>query len=182
MDRPEANEEGEARYSNRDSLRKQVLNRIFLTATMLALALPAQADLSELQWMAGCWSQDGREAGSVEQWTAPAGRSMLGMNRIVSSGKTVSFEFMRIVEEEDGWVGFVASPSGQETARFNLVSMNATKVIFENPEHDFPQRIIYRLDSDGDLNGRIEGKVDGMERAADFPMTRTKCGSEDEPK
>jgi hypothetical protein len=49
---------------------------------------------------------------------------------------------MRIVEEEDGWVGFVASPSGQETARFKLVSMNASKVIFENPEHDFPQRII----------------------------------------
>ena len=59
--------------------------------------------------------------------------------------------------------------------------MSANKVIFENKEHDFPQRIIYRLDSDGDLLGRIEGILDGMDRAADFPMTRTKCGSEDEP-
>ena len=172
---------GETSCDDRDSLKSQMIGRIFLTVTMLVLALPARADISELQWMTGCWSQDGRDKGSVEQWTAPAGRSMLGMNRIVSGGKTISFEFMRIVEEEDGWIGFIASPSGQETARFKLVSMNASKVFFENPKHDFPQRIIYRLDSDGDLIGRIEGEVDGVERAADFPMTRTKCGSEDEP-
>ncbi len=171
---------GDASDSNRDSPRRQVANRILLMVTMLALALSARADISELQWMAGCWSQDGREAGSVEQWTAPAGGSMLGMNRIVSGGKTISFEFMRIVEK-DGWTGFVASPSGQETARFELISMSANRVIFENKEHDFPQRIIYRLDSDGDLLGRIEGILDGMDRAADFPMTRTKCGSKDEP-
>ena len=106
---------------------------------------------------------------------------MLGMSRIVSGGKTVAFEYLRIVEEEDGWIGLVASPSGQETARFNLVSMSTTEVIFENPEHDFPQRIMYRLTSDGNLLGRIEGTVNGTERAVDFPMTRTKCGNEDEP-
>jgi hypothetical protein len=173
--------EGESSNGNRDSLGKQMVAKSYLFLSVLALSLPARADISELQWMAGCWSQDGREIGSVEQWTAPAGGSMLGMNRIVSGGKTITFEFMRIVEEEDGWIGFVASPSGQETARFKLVSMNASKVIFENPKHDFPQRIIYRLDSDGDLIGRIEGEVDGVERAADFPMTRTRCGSGDEP-
>ncbi len=148
---------------------------------LLTPLLPAHADIPDLRWMAGCWSQDGREWGSVEQWTAPAGGTMLGMSRVVSGGKTVAFEFLRIVEEEDGWIGLVASPSGQETARFNLVSMNVNEVIFENPDHDFPQRIIYRLDSDGDLVGRIEGEVNGTARAADFPMTRTKCGSEDEP-
>lgn len=166
---------------NRDSLRGQVVNKGFLIPTMLALSLSARADISQLRWMAGCWLQDGSETGSVEQWTAPAGGSMLGMNRIVSGGKTTAFEFLRIVEEEDGWIGLVASPSGQETARFELISMSANKVIFENKEHDFPQRIIYLLDSEGNLLGRIEGILDGMERAADFPMTRTKCGSEDEP-
>ncbi|MCH8073745.1 MAG: hypothetical protein IIA09_17575 [Proteobacteria bacterium] len=148
---------------------------------LLTAFLSAHADIAELRWMAGCWSQDGQESGSVEQWTAPAGGTMLGMSRVVSGGKTVAFEFLRIVEEEDGWIGLVASPSGQETARFELVSMSANEVIFENPDHDFPQRVIYHLDSDGDLVGRIEGEVNGTEQAADFPMTRTKCGNEDEP-
>ncbi|TDJ38428.1 MAG: hypothetical protein E2O53_00245 [Gammaproteobacteria bacterium] len=147
---------------------------------LLTPFLSARADIADLRWMAGCWSQDGRESGSVEQWTAPAGGTILGMSRIVSGGKTVAFEFLRIVEEEDGWIRLVASPSGQETARFKLVSMSTNEVIFENPDHDFPQRIIYRLDSDSNLVGRIEREVNGTERTADFPMTRTKCGSEDE--
>jgi len=148
---------------------------------LLAPFLSARADIPDLKWLAGCWSQDGREAGSVEQWTAPAGGTMLGMNRIVSGGKTVAFEFLRIIEEEDGWIGLIASPSGQETARFRMVNMGANEVVFENPEHDFPQRIIYRLIGTGKLLGRIEGVVDGEEQSADFPMTRMKCDSGHEP-
>ncbi len=150
--------------------------KILTGLILLLLFAAARADLSELQWMAGCWSLDGNDPGSVEQWTVPAGGTMLGMSRIVSGGKTVAFEYLRIAEE-DGWTVLIASPSGQETARFKLVSMSATKVVFENPDHDFPQRIIYRLNGEGNLLGRIEGKVDGVARAADFPMTKTRCRS-----
>lgn len=45
---------------------------------LLTPFLSAHADVADLQWLAGCWSQDGREAGLVEQWTAPAGGTMLG--------------------------------------------------------------------------------------------------------
>jgi len=56
-----------------------------------------------------------------------------------------------------------------------MVSVNDREVIFENPDHDFPQRIIYRLLSDEDLLGRIEGTINGKARAVDFPMKRTEC-------
>ena len=108
----------------------------------------------------------------------PAGGTMLGVNRSVSDGKTVAFEFMRIVETEDGGLVFIASPSGQNTAGFALVSVNDHEVIFENPEHDFPQRVVYRLVSDEELLGRIEGTINGMERAIDFPMNKTTCDSD----
>ncbi len=149
--------------------------RILAGLILLTPFLLARADVADLQWLAGCWSQDGQEAGSVEQWTAPAGGTMLGMNRTVSGGKTVAFEYLRIVEEEGGWIVLIASPSGQETARFNMVSMSENDVVFENKEHDFPQRIIYRLVASGKLLGRIEGVIDGAERSADFPMTRADC-------
>ena len=111
---------------------------------------------------------------------APAGGLMLGMNRTIRAGKVVDFEYLRIVEEEDGWTGLIASPSGQEKARFKLISMSANEVVFENPEHDFPQRIIYRLESEGKLIGRIEGKIDGVARVVDFPMTKAECGNGDD--
>ena len=157
------------------------MNKTISCLALLAFSLTARADLSALKWMAGCWAQDGRDSGSVEQWMTPAGGSMFGMSRIVRDGKTVAFEYLRIVKQEDGGIALIASPSGQETARFRLARISESEVIFENPEHDFPQRIIYRLIGNDKMLGRIEGILDGAEQAADFSMTRMKCDNGHEP-
>ena len=138
------------------------------------LFLNARADLPDIGWMTGCWAAVGQDPGSVEQWSSPAGGTMFGFNRVIREGKTVAFEYLRIVDEGDEVV-LIASPSGQNTARFKLVGIADRSVTFENPEHDFPQRIIYRLANDGNLIGRIEGTIDGAPRAVDFPMTKTSC-------
>ena len=104
----------------------------------------------------------------------PAGNMMLGMSHTVANAKTREFEFIRIVQEENGEIYFVASPSGQKEARFKLVSLTDREVRFENPEHDFPQRIIYRRDGDS-LVGRIEGLSKGKERSIEFPLERVPC-------
>ncbi len=148
-------------------------------AAFLALcACAVHAGIDDLDWLAGCWAYEGRNAGSGEQWMAPAGGTMFGLSRTVSGGRTVAYEYLRIVEEEDGTLALIASPSGQATARFAMLSMAEREVVFSNPEHDFPQRIIYRLGDDGALLGRVEGIVDGQERAANFPMRRTRCAGE----
>lgn len=132
-------------------------------------------EIVEVHWLAGCWASDSGEPGSGEQWTIPAGGSMLGVNRTVRGGRTTAFEFMRITETEHGELLFIASPSGQETTTFLLLSISDDEVVFENPDHDFPQRVIYRRESPGRLLGRIEGEIGGQERSIEFPMTRTDC-------
>ena len=79
------------------------------------------------------------------------------MSRTTSGGQTLEFEFMRIQQEESGDIYFIAQPSGQKETRFKLIKAGAREVVFENPTHDFPQRIIYRSESEGLLLGRIEG-------------------------
>ncbi len=148
---------------------------LIATAIMPLAALPAT--IEDLAWLSGCWAAANQEAGSGEQWMPPAGGTMIGVSRIVRNGETVAFELMRIVEHEDGGLEFIASPSGQSTASFLMLSLSDREVIFENPDHDFPQRVIYRLISDEDLLGRIEGMIDGKERAVDFPLKNIDCES-----
>ena len=104
----------------------------------------------------------------------PAGQTMLGMSRTIANGKTREFEFIRIVQEDNGDIFFVANPSGQKEARFKLMILTDREARFENPEHDFPQRIIYRRNGES-LVGRVEGMSKGKERAVDFPLTRVPC-------
>jgi hypothetical protein len=102
---------------------------------------------------------------------------MLGMSRTVRGGAMVAFEFLRIAEDEDGKVVLVASPSGQRTATFALQSLSQDEVVFEDPDHDFPQRVIYRRMPGKLLTGRIEGIVNGAARSVDFPMKKADCES-----
>lgn len=134
------------------------------------------ASVEELAWLAGCWVSIGAEAGSGEQWMAPAGGTLLGVARTVKGSTTVAHEFLQIRESAGGGLEYIADPSGQNEAIFSLVRLSESEVIFENPNHDFPQRIIYRLAGET-LLGRIEGQLEGKPRAADFPMKRVDCES-----
>ncbi|WP_338845580.1 DUF6265 family protein [Massilia sp. W12] len=125
-------------------------------------------------WLSGCWRQEGREDGSYEYWMPPAGGSMLGMARTVRQGKTVEYEFMRIHQDEKGRLVFTAQPSGQPAASF-VQSGSGPELVFENPQHDFPQKISYQAQPGDKLLARISGVRNGKPRSMEFPMQRIAC-------
>jgi len=149
------------------------------TAVALALLLsvgapadpePAGKDpLSKLSWMAGRWS--GEDAGtSIEEvWLEPRGGLMLALHRDVKGGRAVSFEFLRIESTREGIVYF-ASPQGAPATPFRFVeaSSGSKRAVFENPTHDFPNRILYWLDGAGAMHARIEGKLEGKAESQEW--------------
>ena len=156
------------------------MNRIAFAACLLlgALTGPAHAQespLAPMAWLTGCWAEEGAEAGTTEQWMAPAGGTMLGMGRTVKNGKTVTFEFMRLRTNEEGKLVFIALPKGQGETTFTLISHVDQRAVFENLAHDFPQRVIYQKLTNDKLAARIEGLRNGALRGIDFPMQRMAC-------
>jgi hypothetical protein len=133
-----------------------------------------QATVGDFLWLAGCWKGGERGSEFVEHWMKPAGGTMLGMGRTVKDGQTVFFEFLRIQETAGAIFYHARLPDQNETA-FQLVKWDGKEAVFENPEHDFPQRVIYRFNPDGSLLARIEGKDKGAEKGIDFPMQRDRC-------
>ena len=157
---------------------------IFLTTAALVLLLLAavphtavaqDASLAPLSWLAGCWASESGEAGSGEHWLPLAGGTMLGVGRTVKNGKTVSHEFLQIRSNAEGKLVYIAAPSGQKEATFVVSVLTDGAVIFENLQHDFPQRIIYKALPEGRLATRIEGLRNGALRGIDFPMRRAPC-------
>jgi hypothetical protein len=139
-----------------------------------AAAQEPKTTVADFAWLAGCWDGSGGGRESLEQWMKPSGQTMLGMSRTVANGKTVAFEFLQLREQE-GNIFYIAKPSGQAEASFKLVKYENNEAVFENPQHDFPQRIIYRLEKDGALAAAIEGMSKGKLKKIDFPMKRVKC-------
>jgi hypothetical protein len=162
-----------------DRLRAMRLLALWSMLTLASTATVAQdggiTSLSSVAWLAGCWSAEQGDAGSGEQWLPPAGGTMLGMSRTVKNGKTVEFEFMQLRLNEQGKLVLIALPSGQKETVFVASASSKDSITFENPQHDFPQRVIYRLESGGRLIARIEGMRAGALRGMEFPFKRARC-------
>ena len=97
---------------------------------------------------------------------------MIGTSHTVAKEKTVEYEFMVLRADANGDVFYVARPSGQPEALFKLVRGTEREAVFENREHDFPQRILYQLKDDGTLLAAIEGAKNGKSRRVEFPYRR----------
>lgn len=135
----------------------------------------ALLQLGRLSWLAGCWRADGGDTGTVEHWLPLAGETLMGVSRTVRGGKTVAHEFMQIRVGSDGKLAYLAAPSDRAPVRFPLLRQTADEVVFENPGHDFPQRIDYRQDAPDHLRARIEGLSRGVAKGIDYPMSKVSC-------
>ncbi|MDM4766998.1 DUF6265 family protein [Pelomonas sp. SE-A7] len=148
-----------------------------LVALLLSGAVQAQEAAAPPAWMAGCWKLEGSDAGSAEQWMAPAGGQMMGMSRTLRRGKLVEFEFLQIRPNAEGKLEYVAQPQGRPPTAFALKEQGPQSVLFENPQHDFPQRISYKRDG-LQMQARIEGERNGKLRGIDFAFRKIACDGE----
>jgi hypothetical protein len=94
--------------------------------------------------------------------------------RTVRGDSVIEYEHLRILERA-GHAVLHAEPSGQPPADFEARAVSDSAVTFENPAHDFPQRVIYRRRGRDSLIARIEGTRNGRVRGVDFPYTRAAC-------
>jgi hypothetical protein len=117
----------------------------------------SQTSIAAISWIGGDWQTPaGGRAQIEEHWTQAAGGTMMGVGRTVAGEKTVEFEYLRIEQRTDG-IYYVAHPKARcPGTDFKLTRASATEAVFENPQHDFPKRIIYRKTADDGLTASID--------------------------
>ena len=152
-------------------MKSPVLLSIALTATLgagcqlapeySASPLPNEprGPLAILSWLEGAWIDPEGGARTVEEhWIVPRGGLMLGVNRSIRDGQAIAFEFLRIEKRDDESIVYVAQPNGRSPGTdFPLVEHSENRAVFRNPDHDFPDTLIYERVGD-DLTIRVEGQ------------------------
>ena len=134
----------------------------------LLISMLQQFRIEDLSWMTGDWELTSGSTRIEEHWTGVAGGTLIGMGRTVAGNRPAFFEYLRIEARPDG-IYYVAHPRAQSPGTdFKLVRLQAREAVFENLAHDFPKRIIYRLNSDGSLTARTEGDGSEKEKPQEF--------------
>lgn len=155
-----------------------------MRAVMFAIAVVASASAASAQtpqsmpqstpdWMSGYWlSCEGGEQ-IAENWFGAGTGALIGAN--LTKGEPQRFEFLRVAANGRGGVSYYAMPGGKPATEFTMIANENHRAVFENPEHDFPQRIIYARDGDR-LNARAEGELNGKFEGFEFDFQRAPAG------
>jgi len=143
---------------------------------MLAfLALPLiTAAPPDLGWIAGIWRGEKWGGQMEEHWTAQAGGTLLGMNRMVKAEATPHREFLSI-ETKEGKTTltvylFRQPPDSPVPVTYSLTALDGRKAVFENPDHERLSRMTYRRDGNT-LHILIEGRRKDQPFRDEFVLT-----------
>ena len=144
-----------------------------IVAFVVSVQSPPKPTAEDVGWLSGCWgfTRNGRHV--IENWTPVEGGTLIGVSRTVSNGRTSEYEFLLIRSGANG-LEYVAKPSGQAEGTFTATRVTANEVVFENPAHDFPKKIMYTRNGDS-LTAAIEGPMNGQTRRIEFPHTKAEC-------
>jgi hypothetical protein len=143
---------------------------------MLLLVFPLMAagpEVATLGWMSGCWALERNGVKVEEHWSKPAGEVMLGYSRTMRPGRPTFYEQLRI-ELREGVVSYVPIVGKQGPIVFGLKRSEDNEVVFENPMHDYPQRIAYARVGD-ELRARTELLDEAKPRPQNFIYKRVAC-------
>ena len=153
---------------------------VIVLAAALALHHPSAAEaqgaptVAQVGWMAGCWEQAAGPRLIEEQWMRPRAGLMLGVSRTVVGDSLREYEQVAL-SQRGAHLVYAATPARQAPAEFASTAVSDSAVTFENPTHDFPQRIIYRRRGADSLIARVEGMRGGQLRGRDFAYRRVPC-------
>ncbi len=145
---------------------------IFVVLFSLYSCKDKNADLSDFIWLQGKWTGVENEMQFYEVWNAADGNRMSGKGIGVANNDTVFSEEINLEQRgNDLFYTANVSESGSPVD-FKFSGYKNDSAVFENPEHDFPQRIVYFHNGDL-LYACIDGKQDGEYNKVEFSFRKT---------
>lgn len=141
--------------------------KILLAAILISITNIYAQDDSIIMLFPGLWKMEIENAEIYEEWQLVNKNELIGTSYSLENGIKIINENLWIKKFMDKWA-YVAVTANEDITLFPLVEHSPKKLIFENKEHDFPQRIIYEFHKDGKLTAAIEGNVNGGLKRKEF--------------
>lgn len=135
---------------------------------------PYENNIAKTKWLLGTWENKSSRGSIYETWSKINATEMNGKSYALKDLDTIFYETIKLVQEPEGlfYIPTVKNQNDMLPVKFTLKSISESEMIFENPDHDFPQMISYSLIAPDSLLAEISGIKNGELRKQQFPMNR----------
>ncbi len=138
-------------------------------------AVKSDNEIGKAYFLVGNWQNTTPEGVLTETWSKQNDSVLAGQSYFIT-GKDTSFSETIKLEQrgyELFYIPSVKDQNGGLPIEFKLSAASPTRLIFENPAHDFPSKITYSLVTKDSLVAEISGSVNGKINTQQFLMKRS---------
>lgn len=144
--------------------------------TALTLLQPGKS-VEPFKWLEGEWTARVNRGSIVEEWRMTSDSTLQGQCRFVNTnGQENVYEQLLFLYAggKFSYIITLLNRPGQPKVPFVITSFTGKGFVAENPEHDFPRRIVYELRSRDTIHAFIDGGSSLPEKRSDFYYVKSK--------
>ena len=148
-----------------------------LAALLVVVSCKNQASdekLNPTQWILGSWEQKTDKGIMTETWERKNDSLFVGSCYFINESDTLHTETI-VLEQRADSITYSAKVIGQNNEKaisFTLTTANTNSLVFENPTHDYPQKIVYKKNKTNGLLVTVSGMLQGKKRVEKYQMTK----------
>jgi len=148
---------------------------VLLMATGFAVK-PQEKAIIKARWLIGEWQHKTARGILYERWKQTNDSLLSGKSFFLRDKDTVVLETIALKQDRQGlwYIPTVRNQNDGKAVPFRLTEVTASRMVFENPEHDFPQKIMYNRISADSLVAEISGTINGTMKQQRFPMRKSR--------
>ncbi|PRZ27958.1 DUF6265 family protein [Flavobacterium granuli] len=159
-----------------------MIQKTTLILLLLAIISCKNSDSNEkdkikmAHWLLGKWETKTPEGTLSENWEKLNDSTYKGQSYFIKDKDTLHFETI-LLQQTGEELDYIASVKGQnddKAVRFKLIETTEKELRFENPKHDYPQKISYKQISNQSLTAEISGLQFGKPSSEKYSMTKIK--------
>lgn len=153
-----------------------------LLLLLLAIVSCKKSDSNEkekikaAQWLLGNWENVSTDGKLTENWVKINDSTFQAQSLFIKNKDTLHFESISLQQkgEELTYSATVKGQNNDDAVTFKLTIATEKEMTFENPKHDYPQKISYTLVAPNNLVAKISGIQQGKPSSESFSMKKTK--------
>jgi len=127
-------------------------------------------------WLLGKWENNSADGNLSETWKKVNDSTFQAQSYFIKEKDTLHFESITLQQkgEEMTYNASVKGQNNDKPITFKLTNSTEKQLVFENPKHDYPKKIIYTQINEDNLVAEISGTLAGKSSSEKFSMKKIK--------
>jgi len=155
-------------------MKKTILLLVAVALVISCKKSEKENKLEAANWLVGTWENKSDYGDMIEIWNKSNDSLYVGNSYFIKQKDTLHSESIELKQKGDVvlYIPTVKGQNNDQPVTFQLTKQTPKQLVFENPTHDFPQKIVYQQITTDSLVATISGMQQGKASSESFSMKK----------